>query len=124
MAPRAGARRFKLDVMTVLVFDENLMWSVKLKSGIEGLGHQARVFSQMPEDYDGDVAIVNLGSRVFPPLDILPKLQAKGIKTIAHAGHKEKPLLLVGADCGADLVVTNGELTHKLPEVLARLGQP
>lgn len=107
--------------MTILVFDENLMWSVKLKSGIEGLDHKATVFSQMPEDFQGDVAIVNLGSTVFPPQEILPKLKSMGIKSIAHAGHKEKPLLLVGADCGADLVVTNGELTHKLAEVLARL---
>lgn len=107
--------------MTVLVFDENLMWSVKLKSGIEGLGHDAVVYSTVPDSLEGDVAIVNLGSRVFPPSEILSLLKERGIKSIAHAGHKEKPLLLVGADSGADLVVTNGELTHKLAEVLARL---
>lgn len=44
-----------------------------------------------------------------------------GVKTIAHAGHKEKELLATGEAAGVDLVVTNGTITHKLGEVLAKL---
>ena len=107
--------------MTILVFDENLMWSAKLKSAIEHLGHEAVLFDRVPGfDFIGDVAIVNLGSSAIPARELIEILKQKSIKSIAHAGHKEKPLLLVGTESGADLVVTNSELTHKFEDVLQR----
>lgn len=109
--------------MTVLILDENLLWSARLRSGVTGLGHSGVVIdtaeTELPQ---AEAAIVNLSSRVFDASAWIPKLQAAGMKVIAHAGHKEKPLLLVGKDSGADVVVTNGELASKLAEVLKRLG--
>lgn len=108
--------------MNVLILEENLMWSSRLKSGVTGLGHNATVVSSPLESFPlPDVAIVNLGSRAFAATEWIPKLQSLGSKVIAHAGHKEKPLLLVGTDSGADVVVTNSELTNKLESVFARL---
>lgn len=108
--------------MTILVFDENLMWSAKLKSAIEHLGHEAVLYDRIPDiDFSGDVAIVNLGSAAIPARDLIELLKHKSIKSIAHAGHKERPLLVVGTDSGADVVVTNSELTHKFEDVLSRV---
>ena len=109
--------------MTILIFDENLLWSSRLKSGVEGTGNTAVVIDRMPlEPISADIAIVNLASRAMPAETLIPLLKTQNIKVVAHAGHKEKPLLLVGQDSGADLVVTNGELTNKLAEILGRLG--
>ncbi len=110
--------------MTVLVLEENLMWSERLRSGLTALGHQALVLTGPADPVPAsEAAVVNLGSRAFDPQEWIPRLREAGVKVVAHAGHKEQPLLQVGRDCGADLVVTNSELTHKLQDVLNRLFQ-
>ncbi|MBS1714302.1 MAG: hypothetical protein JST30_08180 [Armatimonadetes bacterium] len=108
--------------MTVLLLEDNLLWSERLRKSLEALGHTVQV---VPRPLDVapscDVAIVNLGSRAFPPEEWIGRLRTSGVKVVAHAGHKEVPLLDVGRDCGADLVVTNSELTHRPADVLGRL---
>lgn len=107
--------------MTIWIFEENLLWSSRLRSGVQGLGHTTEVReTYVAECLAGDFAIVNLGSRAMPPEDLIPKLKASGVFVIAHAGHKEKPLQVIGLDSGADMVVTNSELTNKLSAILAR----
>ena len=107
--------------MLVAVYDENLMWSAKLSSGIKLLGFEVMVLEKLPESLpESDVAIINLGSAKMPPETVIPLLKDRGIKIIAHAGHKEKPVLDLGNEYGADLVVTNSELTHKLGDILAK----
>jgi len=108
--------------MTVLVLEDNLMWSERLRKSLEALGHVATVVPR-PLDVTPpcDVAIVNLGSRAFPAEEWIARLRLSGVTVVAHAGHKESALLDVGRDCGADLVVTNSELTHRLGDVLGRL---
>lgn len=115
----AGATGNLLSIK-VLILDENLLWSQRFKLNVAALGHEPVVQSTAGEPPVAEVAIVNLGSREFPPDEWIPKLKAQGTVVIAHAGHKEKPLLQTGADAGAHLVVTNGEITHKLALVLDR----
>lgn len=106
--------------MRVLILDENLVWNARLKLGVESLGHEAVVLYAPGGLPAAEVAIVNLGSRAFPPDEWIPRLRSVGVRVVAHAGHKEKPLLAQGKEAGADLIVTNGELTHKLSDILAR----
>lgn len=106
--------------MRVLILDENLIWSARLRLGIEAMGHEAAVLSGPADLPKAELAIVNLGSRVFPPEVWIAKLHEAGTRVVAHAGHKDKPLLERGKESRADLVVTNGELTHKLPQVVER----
>lgn len=108
--------------MRVLILDENLIWSQRLRTGVAALGHEPLVMASRGEMPVADCAIVNLGSRVFEPRSTMAALRANGTRVIAHAGHKEKPLLELAESCEADLVVTNGTLTHKLAEVLERVG--
>ena len=105
--------------MTVLVFEDNLLWSARLVKSLRALGHEAIVRTE-PDATPGDarVAIVNLGSAKLRADDLVPKLKSYGIRTIGHAGHKETELLAYGASSGCDVVATNSQLTYKLPELI------
>jgi hypothetical protein len=105
----------------VLVFERNLLWSSRLKSGLVALGHRADVLVDIPTgDFSADLAIVNLSQPTPLPKELIGNLKRKGIKTVAHAGHKERDLMALGRDAGADVLATNGELAAKLAEVIHR----
>ena len=108
--------------MRILVFESNLMWGPKLRLGIEALGHEAIFLNQLLDE-SGDFAIVNLSQPKPDPRQLIADLHGKGIKVIAHAGHKEKDLLHLGREAGADFLVTNGELSAKLGNVLERVSK-
>ncbi|HLK13673.1 MAG TPA: hypothetical protein VKT78_02620 [Fimbriimonadaceae bacterium] len=103
--------------MRILILERNLIWSSRLSNSARLLDHEATVATALPETLDYDVAIINL-AYPDPPVE---KLQAAGVKVVAHAGHKETEKLKLGKVAGCDLVVTNSELTHKMADVLARL---
>src|SRR5450631_1320399 len=102
------------------------MWSSKLMQSLRMLGHEP--MSPSADSKDVTVAIVNLswrpsGSRsrigaVAEPISteeepvraLIRELHDRGIKVIAHAGHKEKDLFEMGKAVGADVLATNGEI--------------
>lgn len=101
----------------LLIFENNLMWSVRLKKSAAALGWEATVLQQSTEDIpEAEAAIINLGVPEFA--EMVAPLREKGIHVIGHAGHKERPLLQFGRDSGCDQVVTNSSLTHHLDKVL------
>lgn len=104
--------------MRVLLLEDNLLWSVRVRNGLQTLGHEVLVFSKMGELPSVDLAIVNLGSRAFSPLDAVRQLKAQGVRVIGHIGHKEKEVWKNGIDAGCDKVVSNGTLAKKLEEVV------
>lgn len=107
--------------MTILIFEDNLMWSVKLAKAAMALGHEVTVLAAVPDALPvADAAIVNLGSESMGVDSLLPILRQKGIWTVGHAGHKEKGLLDAGREAGCDLVVSNSTLTFKLDHVLSQ----
>lgn len=107
--------------MKVLIFEDNLMWSTRLRQSVQGLGHEAQVLTSLPDDGRGArVAIVNLGSDRLGASLVEP-LHALGLKVVGHAGHKEKELLDLGREAGCDRLATNSELTFKLPQILEEL---
>jgi len=106
--------------MKVLIFEDNLMWNQRLRKTLESLGHEAMIFTSMPDEVgEADVAIVNLGSSTMPPEALVSKLKVAGIRIVAHAGHKEKDLQKLGKALGCDRLATNSELTFKLEDILA-----
>ena len=105
------------EVMRVLILERNLIWSSRLANSVKGFGHEAVVVGALPAELNFDIAIVNLADDTVA----VAPLQAAGVKVIAHAGHKEKDRLELGRAAGCDLVVSNSELTNKLPEILGRL---
>jgi hypothetical protein len=109
-------------LVRVLLLDENLFWTSRLSKLVEALGHQAVVLDRVPDCWpEGEVAVVNLGSTVFEPSSTVPALRGRGFRVVGHAGHKESSLIEEGTAAGCDLVVTNSQLTHKFPEIVARL---
>lgn len=107
--------------MIVLIYEDNLMWSARLRQSVVALGHQAVVLTSAGQDVpDAQAAIVNLGSSTIPPDVVVPLLQEKGVHVIGHAGHKEKPLAKLGNDLGCDQVVSNSSLTFHLANLLEK----
>ena len=111
--------------MTVLVFEDNLMWSARLKRSLESLGHEAVVLTALPEPLPAaEAAIVNLGSERMPVEAVQAALRGRGVRVIGHAGHKEKGLLDRGREAGCDAVVSNSTLTFRLDKVLEGTANP
>ena len=110
-----------IEAVRILVIENNLLWSSKLKSGLIALGHAPVISPALPSDAGGyELAIVNLSQPTPSPKELIASLHSYGIKVIAHAGHKEKDLLQLGKEAGADVLVTNGELSAKLEAVVAK----
>lgn len=109
--------------MLIWILEDNLIWSARLAKSLQTLGHEAVVLSSVPTEGRADVAILNLGSLKLPGAELAPVLKARGVYTIAHAGHKEKALLEVGRVAGCDRIATNSELTFKLEGLLAEAGK-
>ena len=101
--------------MKVWIFESNLMWSSRFVNTVRGFGHEAVVVTAVPEG-SADAAIVNLGDPNVGAL--VAELTAKGVYTIAHAGHKEKDLLELGREIQVSRLATNSEITNKLPQML------
>lgn len=103
--------------MTVLIVESNLIWSSRLSNSVRSLGHEPFVLLKCDESVFADLAILNLSSPNFQ--SDLEFLKGKGIRTIAHAGHKEHEKLELGKIAGVDKIVSNSELTFKLETILA-----
>lgn len=106
--------------MKVLVYESNLLWSVRIANHVRALGHSATVMAK-PTPRQGDIAIVNLGEGDASTL--VPSLKNLGVKTIGHAGHKEKDLFSLGRQSGCDVLATNSQLRNELPALLEKASQ-
>ena len=99
--------------MKVLVLEDNLMWSSRLRQTLTAFGHEA-IIATSPQPCD--VAIIGLERKSMS--EDVAELKRLGVFVIGHAGHKEKHLHAAGREAGCDRLATNGELTHKLPQIL------
>lgn len=106
----------------MLILEEDLLWSVRLRNGVTAAGHTPIVFDRPAEELpEADMVLVNLGSRRFPPDEWIPRLRARGVYVIAHTGHKESELIELGKSLVVDRLVTNGMLARRLPDILAKV---
>ncbi|MBA3727493.1 MAG: hypothetical protein H0W86_13945 [Armatimonadetes bacterium] len=105
----------------MLILEDNLIWSGRLRQALRALGHEVEFVSEMPIEPSGHVAIINLSSPRLNPFDAVSKLREKGFLVIGHAGHKEKELWERGREAGCSRIVSNSELTFKLETILAEL---
>lgn len=103
----------------MLLLEDNLMWSVRTRKGLEAFGHTV-VVGKKPQE--ADLAIVNLGATSFDPLEAVKALKTMGVRTIGHIGHKEKDKWKAGEEAGCEKVVSNGTLANRLESVMKDLG--
>ncbi|MCH8274963.1 MAG: hypothetical protein IH851_09250 [Armatimonadetes bacterium] len=105
--------------MKVLIVERNLIWTARLSKAVAASGHEGVVVSGIGEELPAtDLAIVNLSDPALRPFECVEKLRSAGVPVLGHAGHKEKELWEKGRDAGCDRIVSNGEITFKLPEIL------
>ena len=104
----------------IRIYENNLLWSQRLKLSLADCGDELEIFSKPLQagTFEQEhalanvrIAIVNLGSNQYDAPQLIQFLKRNHVKIIAHAGHKEGTLLDAGKTFGADLVVTNRELT-------------
>lgn len=111
--------------MTILIFEDNLIWSERLRKSVAALGHVPVVLGQIPDELPkGDAAILNLTHPKLWSPELAASLKKHGLFLIAHAGHKEKENLQSGRAAGVDRIVSNGELTFKLETILSEVSSP
>lgn len=94
------------------------MWSSKLSKSLRAAGYEVEIADSVPAASDAMIAVINLSDQNIVEVEALKK---QGIKTLAHAGHKEKELLSLGTQLGCDRVVSNSEITHKLPVIVKEM---
>ena len=105
--------------MKVLVLEDNLLWSSRVSKTLRSLGHEVEVVTALPDSPTAELAIVNLSS---PELfEAVALLRASGIPVLGHAGHKEKELWQKGREAGCYRIVSNSEMTFKLPDIIKEL---
>lgn len=114
----------------IRIYENNLLWSQRLKMSLIASSFDVQVLSSELSDFEienshgfrgVDVAIVNLSATHYNPSLLISSLKSAGVKIIAHAGHKEGSLLELGERSGADLVVSNREITTKVVELVRKL---
>jgi hypothetical protein len=99
--------------LKVLVLEDNLLWSSRLRKTLTAFGHEA-IVANTPQTCD--VAILALNRAAMH--EEVTALKSLGAYVIGHAGHKEKDLHAAGLAAGCDRLATNSELTNKLPQIL------
>ena len=108
--------------MNVVLYEDNLMWSVRTRNGLEAMGHRVTVVSKPATDLpNADLIIVNLGAKSFDAFQLVTDLKATGAKILGHVGHKEKDLWKKGEEAGCTKVVSNGSLANRLVAVIAEV---
>lgn len=111
--------------MRVVLYEDNLMWSVRTKNGLQAMGHEVTVQGKPTDDLPGaDLAIVNLGAKGFDAFELVGRLRQGGVLTLGHVGHKEKDLWQKGLEAGCTKVVSNGSLANRLVAVISELKIP
>lgn len=109
--------------MRVLVLENNLMWSPRLANGLRALGHEPIVLERVPAEWpSADAAIVNLGVPAF--VAVVGDLEAKGVSTVGHAGHKEKEILDLGREAGCSRIATNSQIANRLADFFPTSTEP
>lgn len=107
--------------MDVLIVDENLLWSAKLRSTVAQMGGTAVVLEQPGQSVPtADLAVIRLDSARFPAEEWVPKLLTMGCRVLGHVGHKEKERTEMGRRLGCHLVVSHSTLSHKTVDTLTQ----
>ncbi|KAA0239994.1 MAG: hypothetical protein EDM74_02315 [Armatimonadetes bacterium] len=109
--------------MKVWLFETNLLWSERLKSGLLALGYEVEQVSPAAvPDGAADLVIASLTEIAKAPPDFVQLLKSRSAKIIGHAGHVETDLFQLGSDLGFDAVFPNGKVANRLEAVLKEIG--
>lgn len=112
------------DSNIVYVFSRDLMFSSRTSGSLNAAGMQSKSIGNVEQIEPGDSCIVIL-DLTNPGIDIaatVSQLRAlEGTKVVAVGPHVQEGRLNAAREAGADLVITNGQASRELPELLGQL---
>ena len=116
--------------LTVIVADDDLLFSTRIASALTGLGHRPSRVDSLAAFRDAldaapDAAILNLAAFKLDALEAIRLAkgdpQTRGVPLLGFCGHADAPRRAAALEAGCDLLATNGEVSGSLPRVLERL---
>ena len=114
---------------TVLVADDDLLFSTQIESALAAHGHRAWVVRTAPAFEQAlrrrpDAAIVNLAARM-DVIDAVRRAKAdpvtRTIPVLGFCGHADAARRRAAEAAGCDRVATNGEVSNNLTRLLETL---
>ncbi len=106
--------------MKILIIDENLLMSSKLKSLSEKQNFGTRVLSfanlDTISEFSPDIVIINLESKTNDVFDIVKNLN--NVKTIGYCSHNKIDLAKKAKEYGVNFIATNSSIVHNFDEIL------
>jgi CheY-like chemotaxis protein len=116
--------------LTVIVADDDLLFSTRITSALAGLGHRPLPVAGLAAFRDAlhaapDAAILNLAAFKLDALEAIRLAkgdpQTRALPLLGFCGHADAPRRTAALEAGCDLLATNGEVSGSLPRVLERL---
>ncbi len=114
----------------IVVADDDLLFSTRIASAVTARGHRPRVvrtaaaFQEALRKHPA-AAILNLASSRLDAItairDAKTDPSTRTIPLLGFCGHADLPRQAAARSAGCDLVVTNGEVSSKLPRLLQAL---
>jgi CheY-like chemotaxis protein len=118
--------------MTALLVVGNIFFSSRLRDTLKHLGIgavSARSDSEIEAAIGAErpsLVIVDLTINTLDPTALVERLKSaeatRAVPIVAFAGHAEVERLEGASRAGADVVVTNGQISANLPGIVAALG--
>lgn len=119
---------------TIVVLDDNLLFSSSLATGLKRLGYEPLLLSDAREAVSRALAakpcaiLVNLSSLAWDAAALVRSLKAApelaGVPVVGFAGHKEVDRIRAGRDAGCDHVAANSAVAGDLAGVLRHVLAP
>jgi len=116
--------------LTILVADDDLLFSTRIESAVTGCGHRARVVRTVPAFQNAlregpDATIVNLAASQMDAVEAIRRAKTdpltRTIPVLGFCGHADASRRRAAQEAGCDRVATNGEVSNNLPRLLEML---
>ncbi len=116
--------------LTILVSDDDLLFSTRIESAVTMHGHRARVVRTASAFQNAlrerpDAAIVNLAASQMDTIEAIRRTKAdpvtRTIPVLGFCGHADAARRRDAQEAGCDRVATNGEVSNNLPRLLEML---
>lgn len=108
----------------VLLLDDNLMTSLRLRQQLQNMGCEVAVASTLPDQSTlrPQLVIINLGSRTMDGLSFISAAQStlEGATIIGFCGHKEIEIRRAAKASGVHQLLTNENVVEEVLRVIRK----
>ncbi len=111
--------------MKVIIIDENMILSSKLRSIAKNQGFETKVISfskpdtvEKIKEFNPDYILINLESKANDVFELIKKLKEGGFKIIGYCGHTNVILARKAKKEGVNFVATNSSIVSHFDEII------